>query len=72
MNKAKKQFKDFWNFYRLNIYGTNIKETAKSYSFPFVMVFVVAFLTNVHLGTSAAYGLLLVAGLIAFSVGLVT
>ncbi|MDE7163779.1 MAG: hypothetical protein K2O44_06915 [Clostridia bacterium] len=72
MNKVKKQFKDFWNFYRLTIYGNNQKETVKLFSFPTLIAFVVAFLANIHLGTSAAFGFVLVTSLIAVHVGRVT
>ena len=71
MNKIKKQFKDFWNFYRLLNYGYNVRESNRSMGVCYLIAALCAVASMLHFG-SASFSILVVFLVIVWSVGRAT
>lgn len=72
MDKVKKQFRDFWSFYKLAYLGVDYKDTAKSLGFVYALVFITAFLSILHFNMFSVYGFVLVLGILATNMGRAT
>lgn len=72
MDKVKKQFRDFWAFYKLAYLGVDYKDTAKSLGFVYALVFITAFLSILHFNMFSVYGFVLVLGILAANMGRAT
>lgn len=69
MNKVKKQFKDFWSFYRLTNYGWNTRGNLREMITPLIIIVACMFLSFIHFSNAQAYPIIFCGCMIAWYAG---